>query len=97
MLALEEEPETEHETSEAAGGAALGATLVNVAKSYFTVSLPEMWLFALGGLFVAVTLFLPRGLVGLATSIARRLRGPRRARGDPGASAHTDGALDHGA
>jgi urea transport system permease protein len=26
---------------------------------------PDLWLFALGGLFVAVTLFLPRGLIGL--------------------------------
>ena len=31
----------------------------------FTGQLPEFWLFALGGLFIAVTLFLPRGLVGL--------------------------------
>jgi urea transport system permease protein len=47
-------------------GAILGAVLVNAAKTYFTGQLPELWLFALGGLFIAVTLFLPRGLVGLA-------------------------------
>ncbi|MFZ5930305.1 MAG: urea ABC transporter permease subunit UrtC [Pseudomonadota bacterium] len=46
-------------------GAALGAVLVNYAKSYFTGALPEVWLFMLGGLFVAVTLFLPKGIVGL--------------------------------
>ena len=46
-------------------GAVAGAALVNYAKTYFTAVLPEVWLFALGGLFVLVTLFLPRGLVGL--------------------------------
>ena len=46
-------------------GAILGAMLVNAAKTVFTGALPELWLFALGGLFIAVTLFLPRGLVGL--------------------------------
>ena len=46
-------------------GAVVGAILVNYAKSYFTGVLPEAWLFALGGLFVLVTLFLPRGLAGL--------------------------------
>ena len=46
-------------------GAAIGAGLVNYAKTYFTAALPELWLFALGGLFILVTLFLPRGLVGL--------------------------------
>ena len=46
-------------------GAILGAVLVNLAKTVFTGQLPELWLFALGGLFIVVTLFLPRGLVGL--------------------------------
>lgn len=46
-------------------GAILGAVLVNAAKTVFTGQLPELWLFALGGLFIAVTLFLPRGIVGL--------------------------------
>jgi len=46
-------------------GAILGAVLVNLAKTYFTGQLPELWLFALGGLFIAVTLFLPRGLMSL--------------------------------
>jgi len=45
-------------------GAALGAVLVNYGKTYFTGALPEAWLFVLGGLFVAVTLFLPKGIVG---------------------------------
>ena len=46
-------------------GAVVGALLVNYAKTYFTGALPEVWLFALGGLFVVVTLFLPKGIVGL--------------------------------
>ena len=49
-------------------GAALGAVLVNYAKTFFTSALPEVWLFALGTLFVLVTLFLPRGLMGLVPS-----------------------------
>ena len=46
-------------------GAAAGAVLVNYAKTFFTAALPEFWLYALGLLFVVVTLFLPRGVVGL--------------------------------
>jgi urea transport system permease protein len=46
-------------------GAILGALLVNYAKTYLTGALPEMWLYALGALFVLVTVFLPRGIVGL--------------------------------
>jgi urea transport system permease protein len=58
-------------------GAALGAVLVNYAKTFFTSALPDVWLYALGALFVLVTLFLPRGLMGLgsATWGALRARG----------------------
>ena len=45
-------------------GAVIGALLVNYAKSRFSVIMPEGWIFALGALFVWVTLFLPKGLVG---------------------------------
>ncbi|MCB1463535.1 MAG: urea ABC transporter permease subunit UrtC, partial [Nitratireductor sp.] len=45
-------------------GPIVGALVVNAGKSWFTGALPELWLFALGGLFVAVTLFLPKGIVG---------------------------------
>jgi len=47
-------------------GAMLGAGLVNGLKSYFTAAAPELWLYVLGGTFIAVTLWLPRGVVGLA-------------------------------
>ena len=46
-------------------GPIVGAFVVNLAKSWFTVSFPEYWLFFLGLLFVVVTLLLPQGLVGL--------------------------------
>ena len=46
-------------------GAVLGAGLVNYAKTVFTAAMPEVWLFALGALFVVVTLYLPRGIIGL--------------------------------
>ena len=46
-------------------GALLGAFSVNALKTWLTSVAPDFWLFALGGIFVAVTLFLPRGLVGL--------------------------------
>ena len=46
-------------------GPILGAFFVNGAKSWFTVMFPEYWLYFLGALFIAVTLFLPDGLMGL--------------------------------
>ncbi len=46
-------------------GAIVGAFLVNFGKTFFTAALPEVWLFALGALFVLVTLFMPDGLIGL--------------------------------
>jgi urea transport system permease protein len=52
-------------------GAAAGAALVNYAKTYFTAALPEVWLYALGAIFVGVTLFLPRGLAGLLPAASR--------------------------
>jgi len=55
-------------------GAALGAGLVNFAKSWFTGAFPQGWLFALGGLFIFVTLFLPKGIVGTFTDWWRSRR-----------------------
>ena len=46
-------------------GPVLGAAIVNGAKSWLTVAYPEFWLYFLGALFIAVTLFLPQGIVGL--------------------------------
>jgi urea transport system permease protein len=46
-------------------GPLLGAGLVNGMKSWFTVAFPEYWLFFLGALFIGVTLYLPKGVIGL--------------------------------
>ena len=46
-------------------GPVIGAALVNGAKSFFTVAMPEYWQLFLGLIFIAVTLFLPRGVFGL--------------------------------
>jgi urea transport system permease protein len=46
-------------------GPIVGAFIVNGAKSWLTVAYPEFWLYFLGTLFIAVTLFLPNGVVGL--------------------------------
>ncbi len=52
-------------------GAILGAIAVNLAKTWLTGAVPEIWLFFLGGLFILVTLLLPRGLMGLLTRTGR--------------------------
>jgi len=57
-------------------GPAIGAALVNLAKSYLTVAFPEFWLFFLGALFVAVTLVLPEGVVGLGRRLLARHAAP---------------------
>ena len=46
-------------------GPLLGAGLVNGAKSWFTMAFPDYWLYFLGALFIGVTLFLPKGVMGL--------------------------------
>jgi urea transport system permease protein len=58
-------------------GPIVGAFLVNGAKSWFTVAFPEYWLYFLGAMFIAVTLFLPQGIVGLV----RKLTGKNKMEG----------------
>ena len=53
-------------------GPIVGAFLVNGAKSWLTVTAPEFWLYFLGALFIAVTLFLPQGVVGLLDKFKRK-------------------------
>ncbi len=53
-------------------GPIVGAVFVNGAKSWFTAVFPEFWLYFLGLMFIAVTLFLPNGLVGLWQRLTRR-------------------------
>ena len=55
-------------------GAVYGTLLVNAAKTAFSESFPELWLFGLGGLFIAVVLAFPTGLAGIyETTLAPRL------------------------
>ena len=56
-------------------GAVIGALVVNYAKTWFTAAYPELWLFALGALFLVVTVFMPRGILGLAHDGWTRLKG----------------------
>ena len=74
-------------------GAALGAILVALAKTLFTGWFPEFWLFALGGLFILVTLFLPTGVLGLIEGVA----GSRGRRARRASAALEDGVTEEGA
>ena len=65
--------------NEAGKSAIIGALSVNAGKTWFTGMLPELWLFALGALFVLVTLFLPKGILGTFLEAY----GFRRRRPDP--------------
>ncbi len=53
-------------------GPIVGAFFVNGAKSWFTVTFPEYWLYFLGTMFIAVTLFLPQGIVGLIRKLTTK-------------------------
>ncbi len=66
-------------------GPIVGAFLVNGAKSWLTVTAPEFWLYFLGALFIAVTLFLPNGVVGL---LRRQKKG--KAQADAADDANTE-------
>ena len=52
-------------------GPIVGAFIVNGAKSWLTVTAPEFWLYLLGAIFIAVTLFLPDGVVGLVKKLKK--------------------------
>ncbi|HEX3698448.1 MAG TPA: urea ABC transporter permease subunit UrtC [Polyangia bacterium] len=56
-------------------GALVGAWVINGAKSFLTAAFPSAWLYVLGGLFVVVTLFLPKGIVGGLMALLRRWKG----------------------
>ncbi len=61
-------------------GAVYGTLLVNTAKSLFSENFPQLWLFAMGGLFIAVVMFFPDGLAGLWKSVGTRFGQIKRAR-----------------
>ncbi|MEO0994978.1 MAG: urea ABC transporter permease subunit UrtC [Pseudomonadota bacterium] len=64
-------------------GAAIGAVVVNAFESWITTLAPELWLFALGALFVLVTLFLPKGILGEWDAWRARRRAARERVRDP--------------
>ncbi|MCS3467559.1 urea transport system permease protein [Pseudomonas sp. JUb42] len=53
-------------------GAVWGSLLVNYGKTYFSESFPELWLYLMGGLFIAVVMYFPNGLAGLWESHGRK-------------------------
>jgi urea transport system permease protein len=54
-------------------GAVYGTLLVNFGKTYFSETFPELWLFLMGGLFIAVVMYFPNGLAGVYQTQGRRL------------------------
>jgi len=73
-------------------GAALGAVVVNYAKTYFTSGpLAPYWLFMLGALFILVTLLLPSGIIGTFNSWWERGKS-RRTTANADGAAREDGA-----
>lgn len=56
-------------------GAVYGTLLVNYGKSAFSESFPELWLFLMGGLFIAVVMFFPNGLAGIWDKHGKKLVG----------------------
>jgi len=75
-------------------GAALGAVAVNYGKTYFTAVLPELWLFALGALFIIVTVFMPKGIIGLREQLRKKRSEMNKADsgGDTSDSAQSEGS-----
>jgi urea transport system permease protein len=65
-------------------GAVIGAIVVNFGKSVFTGVLPELWLFALGGLFIVVTLLMPKGIFGTVPLLIQGYKNRRATRAGDG-------------
>ena len=57
-------------------GPILGAIVVNIAKTFFSETFPDIWLYFLGGIFIATVLFFPDGILGLWNRLReKRLQG----------------------
>jgi len=63
-------------------GAVYGTLLVNYGKTFFSETYPELWLFLMGGLFIAVVMFFPNGLAGLWDKYARKIPFLNKVHGD---------------
>lgn len=55
-------------------GAVYGTLLVNYGKTVFSETYPELWLFLMGGLFIAVVMFFPNGLAGVYEKYAKKFK-----------------------
>jgi urea transport system permease protein len=55
-------------------GAIYGTLLVNTGKSLFSETFPQLWLFAMGGLFIAVVVLFPDGLAGVFELVRKKLK-----------------------
>ncbi|MFT5718865.1 MAG: urea transport system permease protein [Oleiphilaceae bacterium] len=55
-------------------GAVYGTLLVNYGKTFFSETFPELWLFLMGGLFIAVVMFFPDGIVGVYNKYKYKLK-----------------------
>ncbi len=76
-------------------GAVYGALIVNYGKTVFSENFPELWLFLMGGLFIAVVMYFPNGLAGLYEKHAKPALGKllARLRRPPPAAAEPEDAL----
>ncbi len=72
-------------------GAVYGTLIVNFGKTYFSETMPELWLFLMGGLFIAVVMYFPNGVAGLWDTHGRKwlakLRGGSRPAAAPAPAA----------
>jgi urea transport system permease protein len=72
-------------------GAVYGALLVNTGKSLFSENFPQLWLFLMGGLFIAVVVLFPNGVAGIWNTLRVRLNGLlKRPKAAPPAPAKAD-------
>ncbi len=59
-------------------GAVYGTLLVSFGKTMFSETYPELWLFLMGGLFIAVVMFFPNGLAGVYNKYKNKIGFLRR-------------------
>ena len=62
-------------------GAILGCLVVNFGKTIFSEAYPDLWLYLMGGTFIAVVMFFPNGLAGLIEKIPTSKQGLLRIMG----------------
>ncbi len=68
-------------------GPIIGAIGVNALKSWATRAFPDLWLIILGGMFILIVLFLPKGIVGIPAQLREMFGKRRSATPEPGTPA----------